>query len=252
MVASVKINAGRSSGQVQGTSEIGKLTKVMTDFKNVFTKATKLGQSGLGGGGLGGIGGLIRTLTGGTAATIAGLGIGAGNLLGLGSETNPADIAQFTELGQGRYDIDPALNSRGEDVFVKTEKATGKIVEILTKQEAQQRGILDETGKLYDGIDDANGVWDLLTKDLAAVGEKTVLTKDNLGDIADKSATASLLWDDIVTALQEQKTRLNNIPNFSALIPNQSDIGGGQSFQPPPAIDGVNFSRAVNQSVLNK
>jgi hypothetical protein len=256
MVATVKINANRNSGQVQGTSEIGKLTKVMTDFKNAFVKNTKLSQSGLGGGGLLARGGLFGLLAGATGA-VFGAEAERKKQIGGPSQNQANDITGFDPMtGSRNFDFDPATMN-GEDVFVKTNSKTGEILEILTKREAEEQGLLDKTGKLSGYLDDANGIWDEQTKDAAAIGEKTILTKENLDSIKSSTDEAATLWGEIVTTLREKKVEVQRISldisgnragtgNFGA------DIASNALPNLYPSVNDYLGGRGIQQSVIRR
>jgi len=90
-------------------------------------------------------------------------------------------------------DFTKGVREDGEEVFIKTNAKTGEVLEILTKEEAERRGILDNLGNIKKSLDFENSVYDELTKNLPHKRDMLILGNETSSKINDlKSAQLKL------------------------------------------------------------
>ena len=68
----------------------------------------------------------------------------------------------------------------GKKQFLQIDKTTGKIIDTLNVQEANQRGILDETGHIYDNLKLSDDIWNSMKKGWTDMNGNVVLTNQTM------------------------------------------------------------------------
>lgn len=92
----------------------------------------------------------------------------------------------------------------GKDVVLKTNAKTGEILEILTRQEAEQQGILLVSGQLKNKYKELNSAFDEIAKNYESSQGSVVLTNSDLDDIQKSTSEAASLNKTYVELLKER------------------------------------------------
>ena len=144
--ASIKINRGRSADNGNGGQNIDKaMLKELKNMSSIFSRASKLTQSGLGGGAGGA--GLLSRLVGGTGAVVGGIAGAAASTFDVGSQV--LNRAENLESGE-------AFRLSDEGNVEKFNLETGELIDTIDKQNAVEKGILDNRGDLLDIYEGSN------------------------------------------------------------------------------------------------
>ena len=137
VAASITINSDRTSGsKISNTSskDTQLLQKMLKEFKNMnntITKSSKMGMSGLSGGILGKLLGTVNGVVAGGAALIG------------GALTSELELERKNDgTGYQKALVD------GEEKIIKINTTNGKILDVLTYQEARDLGILNLKGDI--------------------------------------------------------------------------------------------------------
>lgn len=134
-----------------------------------------------------------------------------GNVLGANQNQNTAAEQSTDEIksnaGAGEKVYEEVIYE-GERMIAETNAKTGKVNDLLTVQEAQQRGILDENGKIKKNLTKENSAFDILTKNLQNQDGIVVLTNKQLLEISTLHYERILLDSEFNKVMQETIDKL--------------------------------------------
>lgn len=191
-VASVTINTGNKGSSENGVVKLLKsLLSETKGLKDIFSKATKLSSSGLSGGGSSSL--LSKLLTTGGGAVALGLAS-----LTIGGDT--PQTASGTGLGFQEALID------GEKKILAVNEQTGKVQDVLTLQEATDKGILDEKGRVKDQWKTQSKIIQESIDSLGTYHGSLLISNQQLMDISSEERK-QLEFQKQITAALEKKAR---------------------------------------------
>jgi hypothetical protein len=227
--AKVKITNSGNGGD-DSSSYFRKMVDELKSLKDIFSKATKLESAGLGGGVGSALASLLKGQGGLFAGGVAGLGgLGYGVYQGSNAILNEAyqsELGSYTNVLSGE-DKNPMI--------AKINEKTGQIEELLTVQEAQQRGIVDENGRVKSALQASSETWDELSKYFEKYKGDVVITNTYSAQISKVSGEQLEFLKTINLLLQQEadeiRKRLRN-PSRTTLIDTgqgYNDIANQQS-----------------------
>lgn len=185
---------GEGSGDANTSQEI---LDVLKDIRNEMAKNTKLQQTGFING-LGGLGsGGISRLLGGLGSTAA-LAIG-GSLALSGDQRS----------GQTQLGYDKGINSKNENIYFEIDNKTGELLDVLTEQEAIDKGILDEKGKIRELLKTQHPIWKKTTEQMGRYKDSIVFTTENVDKITALTSEEVAVRKSIINALSEQYKKIS-------------------------------------------
>jgi hypothetical protein len=126
----------------------------------------------------------------------------------------------YGELGGGKKAYEEVIYE-GEKMVAEINASTGQINNLLTIEEAEQKGILDEKGGIRAELRDQKGVFDKITKELEKENGVVKLNKDQLLGLSTSYYKSVLLTNDLNTATEKvTKEILNMIGEKSGSLPD--------------------------------
>jgi hypothetical protein len=106
------------------------------------------------------------------------------------------------ELGGGKKAYEEVIYE-GENMIAEINASTGQINNLLTKDEAKQKGILDEKGEIKDELRDQKGVFNKITKELEKENGVVKLNKEQLLDLSTSYYKSVLATNDLNAATEK-------------------------------------------------
>jgi len=167
--------------------------------------------------------GLIDAVSGGASSSIIKQTLSA---LGISAGLAGAAILGFTganakQPGGGpvgirqSYGFAAAQGPGGEDQFIKIDKKTGEILDILDKQEAEQLGILDNLGNITNDWKATNVTQNAQLAELEKSRDKLVLTNKFIQESLDSSKVSSQLDKEINEAKKAYRDKLKRLAGLT-------------------------------------
>jgi hypothetical protein len=211
-IAKITINNERSEGDPeQSDNRINK--EMLKELKNISTFLGNLLKN--------------NTLQGagllGSAASGAGaLGLGsiAGSVAGLGALfTGASASSTMPTAGYEKVMVE------GEEKYALVNNATGEILDILTEQQAIDKGILDEKGNIKESMKVMSVKWDESTKDMAHYKDQLILSVEQLKTLSSLEAQQNKLQEDINDALRARLRRLSKNGGSASDYPSSGTPG---------------------------
>ena len=204
VAAKVKISGGRGAS-VSGSDDMTKILKELLGevqgFGRMFQKFSKMSQAGIFGGGGG------SSKTGGTFKTIAaafarklGLPLAAAaailsQIVGFGAEGPEQQLDQH----QRQFNYEKVyIGDDTEAKVLKINQLTGKIEEVMTLEEAQHLGIVDDLGNMRSSFLSMNSNFDKITAGLPKVRDAVWLSAEYLDSITADTEIEKRLQKEIV------------------------------------------------------
>lgn len=171
-------------------AELKNISRILSNSARSVSDEAKKGRSFpfLGAVGAGGLASRASSLLTGAAG---GLTAGASLLALRGDEvSNQYERVRFGE--------------NGEDMIAEIDTKTGEIVRLLTLQEAQQQGIVDEYGRWRAGVIHNNTLLDQIGSNLSKVKDTYILDVDTVNNISAENKRQLQLLKDLNKAIADQ------------------------------------------------
>jgi len=171
------------SGSNESLSVLKDIRNSLRDLTMATQKETKLQQSGLLGSDFtsGGVIGKLLSKVGGTATSFLTAGYAGQQLF-----EDSAAAGGFPLQGDLGLKGSPLYEKAfvgDEEVVLDIDRKTGEILEVLTIQEAKQKGILDDLGNLEDKYKTNLSIFDKATENLEKYRDSVELTAENYANI---------------------------------------------------------------------
>ena len=244
----INVNRGSTSGKGKistnekiDTKNLKSAAESLKDLKDISKKTSKLSMAGL----LGAGGMSATVLTALAAAAAVAVSALSGETLSM--EVGRAGGSNGTE---GYYQ-DALID--GERRILEVNEQTGEVVDVLTEREAMEKGILDETGKIYENYRAFKGEWRKITDGLTTHGNTLDLSSTELEGLLAAQEKSRLL--------QEEYNRLQRIVNANKAKEAQttseaylSSTGTRYTFSGSPVSEDrpINYMDIVWQNQINE